>query len=155
MFYPPDKPYIVYGEDDADDLQLLHETLKEINPSLFVLGCADGTKVYEFLESIIEGKSLPGLIILDLNTPKWSGFQTLQVLKCNDYYKDIPVIIFTNSDHPDHRQRCLELGAKDFIVKPYRMEELLRICMEFASYFNGPAQIKSSSTSVVIFHRIV
>jgi CheY-like chemotaxis protein len=137
------QPFIVYVDDDQDDLLLIQETLKGIDPSINVHGYTNGRRAFEFLESISEGELLPGLVILDLNMPEWNGMQTLDALKENSAYQNIPVLIFTNSDHPRHRELSLSKGAVAFLTKPYRMEELVKICSQFADYMYHPAQRKT------------
>lgn len=149
VFNSPDLPYLLYADDDYDDLQLLEEKLKEIDPSILMQGCSDGQEAFAALESIDEGNRLPDLIILDLNMPKWNGFKTLEVIKTNELYQDIPVVVFSNSDHPDHLRLSLLKGANDFLKKPYDLTELTRICFLLAGYLDGPARFKNKSTSLI------
>lgn len=127
-------PYILYADDDPDDLYLVNEMLKLIIPEVVMHGCESGRQAYTFLESLTAGQPLPGVIVLDLNMPDWNGAKTLEALKQNEIYKDIPVFIFTNSDHPKHKENALRSGAEDFISKPYRKEELVKVCGLFAEY---------------------
>lgn len=130
------EPYILYADDDPDDLYLLKETFSKTQPPVSFVGQENGKKVFEFLESIPVGEPLPGIIILDLNMPVWNGTFTLETIKKADVYKQIPVYIFTNSDHPKHREAALTMGAKDFIMKPYRSEDLFAICSQLAAQAN-------------------
>ncbi len=129
-------PYILYADDDPDDLYLLKETFSKTQPPVSFVGQENGKKVFEFLESIPVGEPLPGIIILDLNMPVWNGTFTLETIKKADVYKQIPVYIFTNSDHPKHREAALTMGAKDFIMKPYSSEDLFAICSQLAAQAN-------------------
>lgn len=62
----------------------------------------------------------PSLILLDLILPGLNGFEVLNILKSNPQTRDIPVIIITGLDGPDHEERALLRGAVDFIAKPFR-----------------------------------
>lgn len=130
-------PYVLYADDDPDDLYLLKETFLKTQPTVDLVGHKNGREVFEFLESIPAGEPLPGIIILDLNMPVWNGTATLEAIKRNDSYKNIPVYIFTNSDHPKHREAALTMGAKDFIMKPYRKDDLFAVCNELAAQANN------------------
>lgn len=135
-------PYILYADDDPDDLFLLKEMLNNVQPRVTMQGCESGKEAFSFLESLPAGDLLPGVVVLDLNMPDWNGSKTLEVLKNNEVYKDIPVFIFTNSDHPKHKAHALELGAVDFITKPYKKEEMISVCESFAAYAHSASKIK-------------
>jgi CheY-like chemotaxis protein len=135
-------PYILYADDDPDDIFLIKETLNTIYPEIILYGCDNGKQAYAFLESLKGGQLLPGSIVLDLNMPEWNGTKTLEMLKQHDTYKDIPAFIFTNSDHPVHKETALNLGAVDFITKPYRKEQLIEVCSMLASYAVQEKKIK-------------
>jgi CheY-like chemotaxis protein len=138
-------PFIVYVDDDTDDLFLVKETLKTIDSSIAVHDYTNGKEALAFLESIPAGHALPSLVILDLNMPEWTGLQILDAMKQNSIFQEIPVFIFTNSDHPQHKEASFAKGAIDFITKPYRNVELIHICSKFANYIGGASW---DSTSV-------
>lgn len=66
----------------------------------------------------------PDLIITDLNMPIMSGEEFLIYIKGNQHYKDIKVIILSSNDSTSERIRLLELGANDYVVKPFNPIEL-------------------------------
>ena len=71
---------------------------------------------------------LPQLIILDINLPDTDGYTLCKTLRTNTRTKHIPVIFLTQKDERTDRIAGLELGADDYITKPFDMEELhLRI----------------------------
>tara|TARA_B100002051_G_C16745815_1_gene647532 strand:- start:5226 stop:6035 length:810 start_codon:yes stop_codon:yes gene_type:complete len=59
----------------------------------------------------------PDVIILDLMLPGKSGFEILEEVKQIDELKDVPVVVFSNKDGEENRNRAMELGANDFFVK--------------------------------------
>jgi len=67
----------------------------------------------------IAQKSHPDLILLDLNLPEMDGFEVLEHLKENDGTKDIPVLILTNFAQKENIDRCLNLGAEDYLIKAH------------------------------------
>ena len=64
------------------------------------------------------------LIIADLNMPNLSGKEFLKVAKASNLYSDIPVIILSGSDESSERVQCLNLGADDFMLKPFNPLEV-------------------------------
>lgn len=136
------EPYIVYVDDDPDDLMVIGDTLRSINPSIRVLTFTDGRKALDFLNSIGGGEHMPSLLILDLNMPHVTGFEFLDAVAANTSQRDIPVYIFTNSDHPQHRELSMAKGAVGFATKPYGQSEMEKICAVFAAYAERPVRTK-------------
>jgi DNA-binding response OmpR family regulator len=62
-------------------------------------------------------KVKPDIILLDLIMPVMDGFQTLKELKENPELKDIKVLILSNLSQDEDKQRVMEMGAVDFVVK--------------------------------------
>ncbi|MBI5437648.1 MAG: PAS domain S-box protein [Nitrosomonadales bacterium] len=69
--------------------------------------------------------SLPELILLDIRMPGMEGFEVLRKLKAQERSRDIPVILLTAFADIEHRVEGFDLGAADFISKPFQREELL------------------------------
>ena len=61
----------------------------------------------------------PDLILLDLNLPEMDGFEVLAELKKNDETKNIPVLILTNYAQKEHIDKCLDMGADDYLIKAH------------------------------------
>lgn len=66
----------------------------------------------------------PSLILLDLNMPEMDGFETLHALKENPETINIPVIVLSGSTSPEEKVKAFELGAMDFVCKPFDIHEL-------------------------------
>lgn len=87
---------------------------------------------YEILEAqdgevglkVAEEKS-PDLILLDIMMPVMDGYETLKQLKQNSKTKSIPVLMLTAVGKPDAVSKSLELGALDYIAKPFEPKTLL------------------------------
>ena len=65
------------------------------------------------------------LILLDINMPQVDGFQTMERLRDDETTKDIPVLFLTSMDRQYLKIKGLELGADDYITKPYNSAELI------------------------------
>ncbi len=66
----------------------------------------------------------PDLILLDLLMPKVDGFEVLKVLKGNKETSDIPIIVLTAKAEETDRQRAMDLGADNYMTKPFKPQEL-------------------------------
>jgi putative two-component system response regulator len=72
------------------------------------------------------GKITPDLILLDVNMPEMDGFQAMSVLKSDEKLKSIPVIFLTAKDDAGSEVRGFEIGALDFINKPFSAPVLIK-----------------------------
>ena len=64
------------------------------------------------------------LVLLDIMLPEMNGFQVLEHLKADAALSHIPVIMTTALDEADGKQRCMELGAHDYLTKPFNPVQL-------------------------------
>jgi two-component system alkaline phosphatase synthesis response regulator PhoP len=70
-------------------------------------------------------KEVPSLILLDINLPSMSGFELCRRLRADAATSRIPVVVLTARDDEGDRVLGLQLGADDYIVKPFSMRELV------------------------------
>jgi two-component system cell cycle response regulator len=67
----------------------------------------------------------PDLVLLDIMMPKVDGLQLLEKIRAEPVWRDLPVLMVSSMPPEDGTVRSLEIGANDFIPKPFRMKELL------------------------------
>ena len=106
---------ILYADDDLDDQAWVAEACKAINCSIDFEFVENGKEVLRYLSK--ETKK-PALIVLDLNMPEMDGRQTLQKIKSDTEYKEIPVVIVTTSSNKVDKDICQRLGANLYLTKP-------------------------------------
>lgn len=114
------KARILIVDDNDENLLLLGELLR-FSGYRKVLSESDSSKI---LDLIVSWK--PDLVILDLHMPKVSGFDILRLIRSmlpEDTF--LPVLVFTADWTESTRKRALDLGAWDFITKPFNASELL------------------------------
>lgn len=68
--------------------------------------------------------NLPDLIITDINMPEISGFEFLSQLKSSVLFSHVPVFVLSSIESRVDQIKLLEIGAADFILKPFNPEEL-------------------------------
>lgn len=112
------KPVILVVEDDVDILQLLTYNLG--SAGFEVMAAQDG---YEALA--LARRRPPHLIILDLMLPGLDGFEVSKELKRGETTRKIPVLMLTARGEEVDRIVGLELGADDYVVKPFSPRELI------------------------------
>lgn len=112
------KTLILVVEDDTDILRLVTHNLK--SAEFDVLTAQDGYAALSLAK-----KHLPQLVILDLMLPGLDGFEVCKELKRSPATKNIPVLMLTARGEEVDRVVGLELGADDYVVKPFSPRELV------------------------------
>jgi CheY-like chemotaxis protein len=130
----PQKPYILIADDDQEDRFLLDIAFKEIGSFERICMVENGIQVMDHLIAIAATDILPALIVLDLNMPVLSGIDTLFQLKSNERFKDIPVIIHSTSMYEAEKEKCMQMGAVDFIKKPVSYDQMLSTAKFFQEF---------------------
>ena len=105
-------------EDDDHIWKLIEYKLKKEKHDL--IWANDGLKALEILK-----ETKPDLIISDIMVPYMDGIQILKEIKANDELKDIPVIMLTSKAQEKDIIKGLELGAQDYMAKPFSPAELI------------------------------
>ena len=112
------KKRILLIEDEVDMVYALTLQLEAINCE--VLSAADGQMGLD-----IARKEKPDLIILDLMLPKMDGYKICRMLKFDERYKQIPIIMFTARVQDQDKKLGQEVGADAYITKPFDSKALL------------------------------
>jgi CheY-like chemotaxis protein len=118
--------FILLGEDDIDDEELLKEVFATIDDSFSLLFVNNGRGVLSALEEMTDGQ-LPSLMILDYNMPTLNGAEILKELQDQTRYKSIPKVIWSTSASNTYKKSCLALGARDYVIKPSNMDDLKKV----------------------------
>ncbi|MDF2438638.1 MAG: response regulator receiver protein [Bacteroidota bacterium] len=115
---------ILLVDDDEDDQEIFLSAVNEVSENAECLPLSDAT---EALAKLSAKEIEPDVIFLDLNMPVMNGQQFLVEIKKREELKKIPVIIFSTSSHLATIQLMKDLGAADFITKPDKYDELVKI----------------------------
>ena len=110
--------HILIVEDEIDIAQLVSFNLERAGYSVDIVH--DGR---EGLEKIL--KDQPNLVILDLMLPGMDGYQILKEMQRDTRSHSIPVLMLTAKSQTDDRIKGLELGADDYLTKPFSPKELI------------------------------
>ncbi|HEY9644722.1 MAG TPA: response regulator [Chroococcidiopsis sp.] len=110
--------FILIVEDNQNNIKVLYDLLRAEGFRVLVAktGEAAIAQLQEFR---------PDLILLDVMMPGLNGFETCRQIKADDSTRDIPVIFMTALTEAGDRVTGLELGAVDYITKPFQHEEVL------------------------------
>jgi CheY-like chemotaxis protein len=124
---------VLLVDDDRDDLELLQNALKAIDPNHTIIEAANGVEGLAKLNSLIGKGELPCLIVLDINMPKMDGKQTFMAIKCNNKLSKIPVVIFSTSTSLLDKS-FFERHHTAYFVKPVNFSALATTASKMIRY---------------------
>jgi CheY-like chemotaxis protein len=118
---------IVLVEDDPGHARLIEKNLRRAQITNDIVTLRDGQGAVEYFfpadQGAAAGRTLPILVLLDLNLPGLDGYQVLARLKADARTRRIPVIILTTTDDPRDIERCYDLGCNVYMTKPVEYEQ--------------------------------
>jgi DNA-binding response OmpR family regulator len=109
---------ILIIDDEPYGRQLLEAILLEENYHLMF--AESGQKAIKHVNEF-----LPDLILLDIMMPEINGFEICQIIRSNVSTSKIPIILITALDDRDSKKKGFEVGANDYIPKPFNRNEVL------------------------------
>ncbi len=108
----PNIPMILIVDDQLTNRELLTDLIAtmELDSQM----AEDGEKALAMME-----KQHPDLVLLDITMPKMDGYELLNRIKADEDLRHIPVIMITGLTDVDNVVKCLEMGADDYLTKPF------------------------------------
>ena len=117
-------------EDDQIVIMLLEHLLARRGFS--VRTARDGRAALDLIESL---PAPPELVLLDVMLPYLDGFELIRRIRQNAAWSGVPIIMLTAKSQEQNIVRALDSGANDYVVKPFRPEELMARIRRFAKTF--------------------
>lgn len=131
---------ILVAEADPFNLQHLSELCSTLGYD--VVAVADGGAVLDAV-----ARQRPALVLMDAALPVMDGLQVLRILKADHDLSQVPIVLVTAEGDDETRQRGFEMGAEDYITKPYRSFEIqqrlrnvLRLDLKFLATSAAPPE---------------
>ena len=114
-----EKKKILIVDDDETQLTLAGSIL---SADYETVAAESGIKA---LEHLYHG-FIPDLILLDILMPEMDGFEVFNKIRAISDLQEIPIVFLTSLSSADNSRQALDIGAADFITKPYSKADLLR-----------------------------
>ena len=111
------KPHTLLIVDDSSNIWRL--LAHNLGRKFTVLTAANAV---EALDILARGEKTD-LLVVDISMPGMDGFSLTALIKGNPEYKDIPLVMLTAKDGSEDREKGLQLGAADYITKPFSLDE--------------------------------
>jgi CheY-like chemotaxis protein len=135
------KNIVFYADDDVDDLELVQDAFDRYTNNVKVVTAKDGLQAISYLQSLREHKTIPCLIILDINMPLLNGRDVLKKIKGMSHLASVPVVLFSTSSSPLDKEFAKKYDA-GFITKPLDVSQMEIITELFVDHCNDEIKRK-------------
>lgn len=124
---------VLFIEDDIIEGMKFNRVLDSLGFNYKLIEAANGEEALIILR---EKEIIPNIIFLDLNMPKLNGIQFLNILKNDEFLKQIPTIVFTTSNHRKDILECYKIGIAGYIIKPLKYEDYKVVVKKALDYWS-------------------
>ncbi len=131
---------VLLVEDNPTDAELTLRALRGKGLRNEFVVARDGQEALDFL--FAQGKYAdadvrngPNLVLLDLRLPKVDGIEVLEKIKSDERTKAIPVVVLTSSRQEPDIEKCYQLGANSYIVKPVDFDKFACCVSDLGLYW--------------------
>ncbi len=118
-------PNILVVEDSPTMRQLISFAMRRV-PNSRVIESTDGVDALKKLSN-----EKIDIILADINMPVMDGLKLVSLIRNNDAFKEIPIIIITTEGAEEDRKRALALGADDYLPKPIQTQQLVKMVKDY------------------------
>ncbi|MCA9729790.1 MAG: response regulator, partial [Candidatus Eisenbacteria bacterium] len=107
---------VIMVDDNDIDLAIAERCFRQSGLAKPLIQLTGGRELLAYLREVEDGReTMPSLVLLDINMPGFDGFETLQAVRNNAIFQEIPIVMMlTNSDRPEDWERARDLGADGF-----------------------------------------
>jgi CheY-like chemotaxis protein len=137
MIQPLHAIEVLLLEDETADAYLVKIALERNKILARLHHVLDGREGLAFLQQKGNYSHVPrpDLILLDLNMPRMNGYEFLAVVKSDERFKSIPVVVLTTSDVESDVLAAYQLGAASYITKPVGIEQFIAVINKLSDYW--------------------
>ena len=114
--------YFLFVSNDVDAVKTFEDVLHLADAKKILITVADGYDLIDYLQNVKRGESYPDLIVLTPKFVRISGTDVLELLKTDDFYRLIPVLMLLPEENKYHEDVCNRLNS-DFMPTPRDRKE--------------------------------
>lgn len=135
-----ERPCILVIEDNASDVQLFRLALDEAGLDCELMVIRDGAEAVQWVESMRQspdGHALPHMAVVDLNLPKYDGFEVLAMMRATETLTSMPVMVLSSSVSPRDIARVQTFSNTRYVPKPVDLDEYSELGRKIRAMLNG------------------
>jgi CheY-like chemotaxis protein len=124
---------ILLVEDDVVDAMTVKRALKDLNVTNTLIVKRNGEEALAYLRE--EARSLPCIILLDLNMPRMNGIEFLRSVKQDALLRRIPAVVLTTSRDEQDRFESFNLSVAGYMIKPVEYPQFVEVVRSINLYW--------------------
>ena len=137
----PDSVDVLLVDDNITDAELTIRELRKHHLANNLIHLKNGREALDFIfgigvyEGVRDVSIPPKLVLLDIQMPKVNGIEVLEKIKSDARTRSMPVVILTSSKESPDIQKCYDLGANSYLVKPVNFENFAEAIKNLGFYW--------------------
>lgn len=130
---------ILLVDDSPNDVQLIKAALEDAHFGNNIIVAEDGEEALDYLYK--RGKYIGNtdndlvFILLDIKMPMLDGIEVLKIIRADEAFNKVPIIMLTSSRDSHDLKDCYDNGANSFVVKPVNINEFISVVKELGQYW--------------------
>lgn len=126
------KPILLI-EDDRVDAMTTERAMKELNVANELVHTINGEEGLDYLRDT--RKENPCIVLLDLNMPRMNGLEFLEIVKRDDCFKKIPVVVLMTSKEEKDKVDSFNLNVAGYMIKPVDYKQFVEVIRTINMYW--------------------
>jgi CheY-like chemotaxis protein len=129
---------ILLVEDNPEDVELTLRAFRKRKLTNPIHVARDGEEALDYVHrrgAFAADAPIPGVILLDIRLPRVDGTEVLRQIRAHPVYRTVPVVMLTTSQEDTDVQRCYDLGANSYIIKPVDFDKFLAVVERIDLYW--------------------
>jgi CheY-like chemotaxis protein len=126
------KQTVLLVEDDEIDIKSVKRAFEKLRITNPLDITRNGEEALQYLK---ENKTLPGIILLDLRMPRMDGIEFLKVMRNDETFKIIPVVVLTTSKEQEDKIESFNLGIAGYMMKPVNYMDFVEVIRTIKMYW--------------------
>lgn len=136
---------IYLADDDEDDRMLIRVAVEQVISPVRIIELDSGDDLIRYITN--QGISVdPAMIIMDMNMPRLSGLETLEILKMNDVSQHIPVLMLSTTSNRALIRDAYERGVNAFLEKPVHEADFVKLAKAVDACFLNSSHVSDETT---------
>ncbi|MDV6166922.1 PAS domain S-box protein [Flavobacterium sp. DG1-102-2] len=113
---------VVVAEDNPVNMMLIRSIIKKIVPDSMLIEAGNGLEALNICERLT-----PDIVLMDIQMPVMNGYEATKAIRSLSGNKDLPIVAITAGNIKGEKEKCLESGMSDFVVKPIREQNVIDV----------------------------
>lgn len=124
--------YILVIDNDSDEHYFLRTALNRVIPQAIIESVYCKEEIIHYFKT---STLIPNLILLDQKMAKEGANDTIKILKQNELFRKVPIVVYTDSEDVKEKAEIFKLGVSGFYSKPHQIDDLISMVIDVKDKF--------------------